>query len=184
MSKAIKHKVFISYHHENDQLDKEKFIDLFSDRFEILVNKSVDDGDINPNNKTETISQIIREKYVSDSTVTIVLIGKETWKRKYVDWEIAMSLRNTKNNNRSGLLGIILPDHPNYGKEKYEKYSIPPRLADNLSIKFASIYDWNDDPTIVSKWIDKAFKTRDEILPDNSRDLFAKNRPSSQSSWE
>ena len=50
----------------------------------------------------------IREKYLTNSTVTIVFIGECTKARKYVDWEIASSLRNDPNNGRSGLLGINL----------------------------------------------------------------------------
>ena len=34
----------------------------------------------------------IREEYLSDTTVTLVFIGKETWTRKFVDWELAASL--------------------------------------------------------------------------------------------
>jgi hypothetical protein len=35
----------------------------------------------------------IRQLYLLDSTVTIVLIGKCTWARKFVDWETQASLR-------------------------------------------------------------------------------------------
>ena len=66
--------------------------------------------------------------YLKDSTVTVVLIGEETWKRKHVDWEIGSSLRQTQNNSRSGLLGIILPTYPRESVKKYNPYTIPPRL--------------------------------------------------------
>ncbi len=35
-------------------------------------------GDIGTNLKTETIRQKIRNKYLADATVTVVLIGSET----------------------------------------------------------------------------------------------------------
>ena len=48
--------------------------------------------------------------------MTIVLIGPCTWQRKHVDWEIGASLRKTRKNSRCGLLGILLPNHPDYKK--------------------------------------------------------------------
>ena len=141
-----RHRCFISYHHANDQGYKDKFVRLFDDWADIFINKSVGDGDIDDDCKTETIWQKIRDVYLSDSTVTIVLIGKETWKRKYVDWEISSSLRDTKNSSRSGLIGIFLPTHPDYGKEKYNSNTIPPRLYDNVECGFARLYDWSDSP--------------------------------------
>jgi hypothetical protein len=104
-----KHKVFVSYHHSLDQDYREKFEALFAGRYEIMISKSVQMGDIDPNLKTDTIRQKIRDEYLRDSTVTVVLVGEKTWQRKHVDWEISASIRRTEYNPRSGLLGIILP---------------------------------------------------------------------------
>jgi hypothetical protein len=73
-----RHKVFISYHHDNDQAYRNLFEELFSDIFDIMVSKSVQIGDLDPNLKTDTIRQKIRDEYLRDSTVTAVLIGAET----------------------------------------------------------------------------------------------------------
>ena len=67
----MRHKVFVSYHHANDEWDRNKFEELFSNKHDILVSKSVQIGDINPLIKTETIRQKIRDEYLRDSTVTI-----------------------------------------------------------------------------------------------------------------
>lgn len=82
---SYRHKVFVSYHHTNDQECRELFERWFSG--DIMVSKSVEIDAIDPNLKVDTIRQIIRDKYLRDSTVTVVLIGAETWKRKHVDWE-------------------------------------------------------------------------------------------------
>ena len=37
---------------------------------------------------TDYVMRRIRELYLKDSTVTIVLIGKCTWARRSIDWEI------------------------------------------------------------------------------------------------
>lgn len=178
-----RHKVFISYHHENDQCHRNRFEQLFSDRFDIMVSKSVQIGDIDPNNNAEYVRQKIRDGYIADATVIIVLIGEETWQRKYVDWEIYSGLRDTKNNPRCGLLGIFLPTHPDHGAEGFTPSTIPPRLYDNnfnRDQRYADLYDWTEDPQAMSKWIHQAFEKRDKINPDNSRPMFKQNRSGSQ----
>ena len=111
MPQTNKHKVFISFHHE-DQTYKNQFVQMMG---KDLVDKSVEDGDIDDDRLlTETIRQKIRDDFITEATVTVVLIGPCTWQRKHVDWEIGSSLRDTKKNSRCGLLGILLPDHPNY----------------------------------------------------------------------
>ena len=176
MSLVPRHKVFVSYHHANDQYYKNEFERLFSDVHDIMVSKSVDDGDIDPYLRTDKVRQKIRDEYLRDSTVTVVLIGSETWKRKHVDWEIGSSIRDTKYNSRSGLLGIFLPTHPDHGKNPYNKYTIPPRLSDNVDCEFAKLYDWSSNANAVAAWIHEAFQRRNKVIPDNSYPNFTKNR--------
>lgn len=171
-----KHKVFISYHHANDQWDRDRFEKLFSSYYNVFISKSVQIGEISPFLKTDTIRQKIRDEYLRDSTVTVVLIGKETWKRKHVDWEIGASLRHTSLNSRSGLLGIFLPDHPDFGRDKYKPYIIPPRLHYSAKCGYAALHDWSDDPSIVADWIENAFNKRFKINPDNSFPSFINNK--------
>lgn len=176
-----RHKVFVSYHHKNDQNYRDEFENLFDDVYDIMVTKSVKIGDMDDNLKTETVRQKIRDEYLRDSTVTVVLIGTDTWKRKHVDWEIASSIRQTQFNSRSGLLGIFLPSHQDYGKKNFSKKSIPPRLYYNVKCKFAKLYHWSTDPNSVQNWIHKAYKNRKNI-PDNSYPSFSKNR--SGTKWQ
>jgi len=171
-----RHNVFISYHHKNDEFYKIEFERLFAGIYDILETKAVNDGDINPYLKTETIRQKIRDEFIRNASVTIVLIGEETWKRKHIDWEISSSIRDTKLNSRTGLIGIILPSYPRNDISKYNQYTIPPRLYDNIKCKFAKIYNWSNNPEDVRSWIHDAFLRRQKINPDNSRDLFVTNR--------
>lgn len=167
------HKVFVSYHHANDQCYRDKFEKICSN---VLVSKSVQIDDIKTNLQTETIHQKIRDEYLKDSTVTVVLIGQDTWKRKHVDWEIASSIRDTEYNPRSGLIGILLPSYrsPDYVCN-YTNSTIPPRLYYNINCNFAKIYSWSDNPNNVQSWIHKAFLRR-ETIPDNSYETFVNNR--------
>lgn len=172
-----RHKVFVSYHHSiGDQKYRNDFESLFAESHDVMVSKSVQIGDIDPNLATDTIRQKIRDEYLRDSTVTVVLIGPETWKRKHVDWEIGSSIRRTQYNPRSGLLGIVLPTYPRNDPSKYNQYTIPPRLYDNIQCGFAKIYNWSTNPAVVQQWIHEAFERRNKIAPDNSFPNFVNNR--------
>jgi len=172
-----RHKVFVSYHHANDQYYRNLFEQLFaSGGYDIMISKSVQIGDIDSNLQTETIRQKIRDEYLRDSTVTVVLIGTQTWQRKHVDWEIGSSIRDTTYNPRSGLLGIFLPTHPSYNSNTYNPYIIPPRLYYNAKCGFSKLYDWNTNPYIVQQWIHEAFENRNRIIPDNSYPSFVNNK--------
>ena len=81
----MSHKVFISYHHANDQWYKEELVRI-GENNNIFVDRSVDTGDIPDNLSDEQIREKIRDEYLRDSTVTILLVGEETKYRKHVDW--------------------------------------------------------------------------------------------------
>ena len=167
-----KHKVFISHYHADSEVVNE-FVEYFCNRNDVFTPKIVgDDYDTTINSDdSDYIMRRIREDYLADSTVTIVLIGKDTHKRKYVDWEIASTIRDDKNNKRSGLLGIYLPNKSNS--------IIPPRLQDNVNCGYAKVYSYPSyDPATLEKWIDEAYNKRndDSYMVDNSRELFKYNR--------
>lgn len=169
-----KHKVFISYHHADDIAVKD-FVKRYANFYEVFIPKIVGeqyDTSIESDDDTYTM-RVIRENYLTDSTVTIVLIGRETYKRKYVDMEIASTLRNDPNNKRSGLIGIFLP-----GCNMYNTV-IPERLQDNISSGYAEIH--SDTECTVSNlrsWIEKAYDKRndDKYLVKNSKPLYKYNR--------
>ena len=174
---TTRHKVFVSYHHENDQNYRNLFERMFGS---VYVSKSVEIGEIDSNLKTETIRRKVRDEYLRDSTVTVVLIGRDTWRRKHIDWEISSSIRHTQFNPRSGLLGIILPSYPRSDRQSYDRYTIPPRLYDNIESGYSVIYNWTDNSNSIENWIHNAFLNKDKILPDNSRSLFNNNRSGSR----
>ena len=176
MQQIPRHKVFISYHHDSDQRYKDYFASMMRGDF---VDKSVRDGDIDDENvKVETIRQRIRDEFIRDATVTVVLIGPSTWQRKHVDWEIGSSLRSTETNSRCGLLDILLPNHFDANKSTYDPRRIPPRLADNATGNdpFAKIYNWTSDAESVRVWIHEAFQRRQDTQPRNNRVQFKNNR--------
>ena len=176
-----RHKVFISYFHEDDQEYKDRLVQALESK---AVDKSVSQGDIHDEGlHLDEIRRRIRDDHIADATVTIVLIGRCTWQRKHVDWEISASIIDRKNNRRCGLLGLLLPSHPDYqkGLESINPRLIPPRLAANISgpDPFAVIYDWprSNLSKKVLPMIHDAFQRRNrEPGPHNSLALFRDNR--------
>ena len=174
--KTPRHRVFVSFH-ERDIKHKEKFVDLMRGR---MLDRSVDTGSIDDTGrKTDTIRNKIRDEYIRDATVTVVLIGPCTWQRKHVDWEIGGSLRETKTNSRCGVVGILLPNHPDHGKRRRNLRRVPPRLADNAQgdDPYVQIYDWPEPwaPAQVARWIHRAFLRRSGSPPNQRRRAFGRN---------
>ena len=106
------HKVFISHHHRNDQSYKES-LSRFGEENGIFLDRSVDTGDISDELIDERIREKIRDEYLRDTTVTILLVGTETWRRKHIDWEIYSSMFDGPINKKSGVLVINLPSKNN-----------------------------------------------------------------------
>ena len=102
------HKVFISYHHANDQFYNQQLVNLNTSH-QVFIDRSVDTGDIDEHLDDEAIRVKIRDEYLRDSTVTILLVGAETRTRKHIDWEIYSSMRDGKINKKSGILVVNLP---------------------------------------------------------------------------
>ena len=176
MPQTPRHKVFISYHHDEDQEYKNRFVEMMGSN---IIDRSVNVGDIVDSNlPLDEVRRKIRDDFIADATVTIALIGRCTWKRKHVDWEIGSSLRKTKKNPRCGLVGILLPNHSDFKKEEYDPHLIPPRLADNCDgdDPYACLYDWSNQAGGIRRWIHRAFQRRDGTPPDNGREQFGHNR--------
>jgi hypothetical protein len=164
---STRRKTFVSYYHKDDQDYRTKFENLFED---LIVSKSVEDGDIDSDNSDGYIKQLIQKGFLKDTTVLVILIGNKTKCRKHVDWEISGAISN-RVGGVSGLLGLILPDHPDYGTDKATHSLMPSRLSDNFKSGYALIRDWTDDRIKMQSYIEEAFNRKNEISDDidNSR---------------
>ena len=175
-----RHKVFVSYHHENDQEYKDRLVEEMAAD---IVDRSVEDGDIDDGLGTEAMWGRIRDDHIADATVLLVLIGRHTWSRKFVDWEIGSALNRSRHNSRCGVLGIVLPDHPDYGKSQLDPNLLPQRLAANVGggDPYVRLYDWPGDGSlsVIRDWVDVAFQRRNGPPPDNSSKRFRYNRDTS-----
>lgn len=144
----VKRKVFISYHHDNDQYYYNEFSRIFSQSFEIFHDNSLDRAIDSTN--SEYLNRIIREDYIIGSSITIVLCGSDTYKRRWIDWEIHATLYH-----KHGLLGIILPAC----QQNFEnKYLVPDRFVDNVSSGYARWILWTTDSNLLKLEIETAVK--------------------------
>lgn len=159
------HNVFISYHHKNDQLYKEALLQM-NDQHKIFKDGSVDTGDISDSLSSEAIRVKIRDEYLKDTTVTILLAGVDTWGRKHVDWELYSSMFDGTVNKKSGILVINLPSTnctTFTAPHKDEKETIHPECGSWMAIDTRSEYE-ERYPHLSDRIIDNLLKKRREFL--------------------
>lgn len=108
------HKCYISFKQEDKDYKKkiQEWVD--DDKIDMIdksLNEPIDSED------EDYIMKKIREDYLSDSTVTIFLIGSHSSEslgeeeQKYIKRELQASLYDGKEgNSRNGILGVVLPD--------------------------------------------------------------------------
>jgi hypothetical protein len=162
-------KVFITFH-PADREYAAQFADRFSDAVTAKLDGVSDHDDFIKNTHEATyIQREIRERYLTNTTVTIMLAGKCTWSQRFVDWEIAASLRKDAERGRSALLGIRLP-YLGSGPT-----TVPERFQDNLKVGYAVFKPYPTSSEDLRAWIVQALERRDTIAPDNSRPLLKKN---------
>ena len=159
------HNVFISYHHQYDQAHKNELIQLGKD-FSVFIDKSVDTGDISEGLNDQAIREKIRDEYLRDSTVTIVLVGSETKRRKHIDWEIYSSMFDGVKNKKSGILVINLPfpqcTHYTAAHGKEEKRIIYPEQSSWTTIDSRAEYE-NRYPHLPDRIIDNLLAPKADI---------------------
>lgn len=177
----VKHKVFISYYHA-DQEEVDQFIQTFDKDRKVFISRSVGtsmDQKIFFSEDTDYVVRRIRELYLLDTTITCVMIGKCTWARRYVDWELQSSLRSGETVTPNGLLGIVLPSA---GKKNLK---FPPRLAANVirdkdknDIGYARAIRYPTRKDTLANYLEDAFQARTKRvkLINNPRERFKHNR--------
>lgn len=171
----VRHKCFVSYHGADiDEVTAfvEEFKDVFIPR---VVGASDSDHFRDPVSSQDEnyIKEQIGKKYLTDSTVTILYVGRCTWSRKYIDWELSSTLFNGKVNKRSGLMAVLPPGATSG--------TLPARFGDNWQDSsqrsYARFYTYPTSRDSLRLWIEDAFAARQSRaeLIDNSRALRRSN---------
>ena len=205
-----RHRVFISYYHHDDQQYKDYLIKMKEFNIETMQMQSIfEDFSVHENEiddtglSSEQIRCIIRDEYIKDATVLILLCGENTKKRKHIDWELHAAMYDSLANRQMGIIVINLPTIKQgiRASSKEEKpllsdfgqwYSIenraefeaqypymPSRIIDNF-VKGVpiTVVEWSrieNHPTILKQLIDNAFNRRFDFTYDHSSPLRRQN---------
>lgn len=132
LTQPVKRKIFVSYHHDDDQWYYNEFSSFFSNQYDAVQDSSLDR--LIDSTDTDYVMRRIRENYITGTSCTIVLCGPQTRWRKYVDWEVKATL-----DKQHGLIAVKLPNNipcPNGGCHK------PDRLQDNIDSGYAIWTTW------------------------------------------
>ena len=100
-------RIFVSFHHELNQKHADKIRNIIKSLGHQDI--SVNDGTKIENEDIKTDEQIrkeIRDKFLRDVDVTIVILGSDTINRKHIDWEIRSTLHKF-DNKRQGSIVVI-----------------------------------------------------------------------------
>lgn len=107
------HKCYVSFKTEN--IYYKKYIQEMKDANKVdMIDKCLNEEI--ESDEEDYVMRVIREKYLSSSTVTLFLIGSYsnenlgTEEQRYIKRELQASLYNGKGNTRNGILGIVLPE--------------------------------------------------------------------------
>jgi hypothetical protein len=205
-----RHRVFISYYHHDDQRYKDYLIKMQEFNIETMQmqsifedfsvhEKEIDDTGLS----SEQIRCIIRDEYIKDATVLILLCGENTKKRKHIDWELHAAMYDSPANRQMGIIVINLPTIKQGIRASSEEekpllsdfgqwYSIdnrvefeaqypymPSRIIDNFVKEVPiTVVEWSrieNHPTILKQLIDNAFNRRFDFTYDHSSPLRRQN---------
>lgn len=205
-----RHRVFISYYHHDDQRYKDYLIKMQEFNIETMQMQSIfEDFSVHENEiddtglSSEQIRCIIRDEYIKDATVLILLCGENTKKRKHIDWELHAAMYDSPANRQMGIIVINLPTIKQGIRASSEEekpllsdfgqwYSIdnraefeaqypymPSRIIDNF-VKGVpiTVVEWSrieNHPTILKQLIDNAFNRRFDFTYDHSSPLRRQN---------
>lgn len=205
-----RHRVFISYYHHDDQRYKDYLIKMQEFNIETMQMQSIfEDFSVHENEiddtglSSEQIRCIIRDEYIKDATVLILLCGENTKKRKHIDWELHAAMYDSLANRQMGIIVINLPTTKQgirasseeekpllsdfgqwYSIENRAEFEVqypymPSRIIDNF-VKGVpiTVVEWSrieNHPTILKQLIDNAFNRRFDFTYDHSSPLRRQN---------
>lgn len=152
------------------QLCEQAILEIW--RFNLI--KPLSDQVIESNQDDDLIVSEVRTKVLLDSHMTVVLLGRNTWRTYQTDWVLAASMSGDPT-QRSGVVGLILPTHPDFHKLTYNSALLPPRMADNMANDYVVLRKWSDNLEELQSYSADAATRRDQISPKNDRKLLREN---------
>ena len=175
--------VFLSFH-QRDELEanifSRRFNQYFNDIRTLGLHEFGDDyAEHIESGDSDYVMRQIREKKLTGTSCTIVLIGKCTWARRYVDWEIAATLRDNETDPRGGLIAVQLPSAQEHGWSRLpDRLSLNLTSAAGLDTGYGRFYPPAPSDASIAQWVEDAVARRDSMQPavGSTSNLVSNNR--------
>ena len=163
--------VFLSFH-QADANEVEQFAATHRAYFNDIRTVGVRDVDTDipvkgDSGNAEYVIQRIRGKYIAGTSCTIVLIGRCTWARRFVDWEVAATLRNNVNDPRGALIAVQLPS-----AAMNNWIHLPEKVKMNIAWDanqnqsgYGRFYAHPPDGVTLETWVEQAIHRRNTMAP-------------------
>ncbi len=124
-------RVFVSYHHGLNKGHAEKIQSIIQslgyNDISITDEIKIEDEDT----KTEeTIRREIRDRFLREVDVTIVIVGQDSINRKHIDWEIRSSIYRFENSREGSIVVVNALADENRGS----KWIMDPELIDLVDV--------------------------------------------------
>ncbi|HEX7022334.1 MAG TPA: hypothetical protein VF171_05705 [Trueperaceae bacterium] len=182
-------RTYVSFYHEDyDEVAAflEEFDHLDDQAFYRPLGERLPEDIVKGTNKLQVIHKM-RERFLKDSTVTLLLLGPCTFAQRAVDLELLASLHHggdemaTPDERRllpNGLLAIML--------RSYQGQGFPDRLDANLRVPpesrtepYAIVRPYPEDKDALAGWLAEAEQARTERLDlvANTPQMFDEDRP-------
>lgn len=175
--------IFVSFH-QHDELQANVWCRRFREYFNDIRSLGLDEfgdefAEHIKSDDSDYVMRRIRDDWIAGTSCTVVLIGECTWARRYVDWEVAATMRNFNDSDRGGLIAVQLPESAERGWSK-----LPPRLEKNIvkengvDVGYARSYPPAPSDSTIARWVDDAVarRTTVEPVPGSTTGLMVNNR--------
>lgn len=166
--------VFVSYHHNGDARLRDSFERQLAG---VIRSSSIFPGEIQAPASELVAKRVMRDR-IGNCDALVVLVGQQTFGRRWVDWEIRAALDPRIRGGRKPLIGALSPqltrhlnaieqeistikgrrsgrsilvaaDALNETFRKRLNMQLPPRLLDNVISGYASLHAWPRSAAIV-----------------------------------
>jgi len=176
--------IFVSFH-QRDELEASVFCQRFDQYFNQIRTLGVhelgaDYAEHIESGDSDYVMRQIREKKIAGTSCTVVLIGKCTWARRYIDWEIAATLRNNTDDPRGGLIAVQLPSAEAQGWSTLPaRFQLNLNRVDGVDSGYARYYAPAPSDDSIARWVEDAVVRRDSLEPasGSTKNLITTDKP-------
>jgi hypothetical protein len=147
--------VFISYAHPDRAYG--------SKLKELLGSGGVQSVDSAMDLKVGASNQFELQERIAEVSTTMVLLGPDTRKSRWVDFEVETAVRGFEARPGTALIAVVLPNHEDFRKPYYDPELVPLRVHDLILQEYALLRKWTEDLSEILRWIDEAQRRRQRI---------------------